>query len=95
MKLKKKIGADKWRHFYAGIPMGIVLQMMARWLYQPPLIYAVLLALAGVIAISYGFELFSKITGIGVYDFMDAVASVIGGVVGMGVVIISLWVFVN
>ena len=95
MKLKKKIAADKWRHFYAGIPMGIVLQMMARWLYQPPLIYAVLLALAGVIAISYGFELFSKITGIGVYDFMDAVASVIGGVVGMGVVIISLWVFVN
>jgi glycopeptide antibiotics resistance protein len=95
LNLKKRIAADKWRHFYVGIPMGIVLQMLARWLYQPPLIYAVLLALAGVIAISYGFELFSKITRIGVYDFMDAVASIIGGVIGMGIVLTSLWLFVN
>ncbi|HTE28627.1 hypothetical protein [Flavitalea sp.] len=93
--MKKKIAADKWRHFYVGIPMGIVLQMLARWLYNPPLIYAVLLALAGVIVISYGFELFSKITGFGVYDFMDAVASVIGGVIGIGLVLISLWLFIN
>ncbi|MHA4846499.1 hypothetical protein ACX0G7_20150 [Flavitalea antarctica] len=93
--MKKGIGADKWRHFYAGIPMGIVLQMLARWLYDPPLIYAVLFALAGVITISYGFELFSKITGIGVYDFMDAVASVIGGVIGMGIVLTGLWLFIN
>jgi len=33
--------------------------------------------------ISYGFELFSKITGLGRYDFMDAVASAIGGVIGI------------
>ena len=75
--------------------MGIVLQMLARWIYNPPMIYAVLFALAGVVVISYGFELFSKITGIGVYDFMDAVASVIGGIIGMGLVLVSVWLFIN
>ena len=74
--------------------MGIVLQMLARWFYHPPLYQSVLIALAGVIAISYGFELFSKITGFGIYDFMDAVASVIGGVIGIGVVLIIVLVFV-
>jgi glycopeptide antibiotics resistance protein len=93
--LKKRIATDKWRHFYLGIPMGIVLQMLARWIYNPPMIYAVLFALAGVVVISYGFELFSKITGVGVYDFMDAVASVIGGIIGMGVVLVSVWLFIN
>jgi glycopeptide antibiotics resistance protein len=90
--VKQKIAADKWRHFYAGIPMGIVLQMLARWLYEPPMVKAILFALAGVVAISYGFELFSKITGLGVYDVMDAVASIIGGVLGIGMVLIALWV---
>ena len=93
LRLRKRIAADKWRHFYVGIPMGIVLQMLARWIYNPPLIYAILIALAGVIAISYGFELYSKITGVGVYDFMDAVASVIGGIIGMGLVLASLWLY--
>jgi len=91
--MKYKIAADKWRHFYVGIPMGMVLQMLARWLYYPPLIHAILLALLGVIAISYGFELFSKITGLGIYDFMDAVASVIGGVLGMGIVLLIILIF--
>ena len=95
LKLGKRIAADKWRHFYVGILMGIILQMLARWIYNPPLIYATLLALSGVIAISYGFELFSKITGTGIYDFMDAVASVIGGIIGMGLVLVSLWLFIN
>ena len=95
IRLRKRIAADKWRHFYVGIPMGIVLQMLARWIYNSPLIYAILLALVGVVIISYGFELFSKITGVGVYDFMDAVASVIGGMIGMGLVLVSLWLFIN
>jgi hypothetical protein len=41
-----------------------------------------------VIGVSYGFELFSKITGIGRYDFVDAVASTIGGSLGMGVTLL-------
>ena len=40
-----------------------------------------------VVAISYGFELYSKYIGHGHYEVMDAVAAIIGGVLGMGVVV--------
>lgn len=85
----KNIKADKWRHFWVGIPMGGFLQLCAFWLFPQSPITATLAALAVVIAISYGFELFSLFTGLGRYDFYDAVASVIGGVLGMA---IAFWV---
>ena len=40
-----------------------------------------------VVVVSYGFELFSKVTGKGHYDFIDAVATIIGGVIGMATVL--------
>lgn len=61
--------------------MGLVLQAVAWYLY-PALMY--LLAFVAVCAISYGFELISLISGKGHYEIKDAIASVIGGVVGMG-----------
>jgi hypothetical protein len=82
----KKIAPDKWRHFYAGILMGAVLQGLGLWLLASQPTLATLIVLFVVIAVSYGFELFSKYTGMGIYDFMDAVASVIGGLAGMGMV---------
>lgn len=82
----KKIAPDKWRHFYVGIAMGIFLQLVCYWL-LPELLWATVIAFVVVVAISYGFELFSLITKIGHYDFYDAVASVIGGVLGMGITI--------
>lgn len=87
----KKIAPDKWRHFYAGILMGVVLQGIGLWLLAGQPLLSTSLALFIVIAVSYGFELFSKFTGIGIYDFMDAVASVIGGVAGMGVAWAVVW----
>lgn len=84
----KKIAPDKWRHFLAGIPMGVLLQATGWWLWPTGIILSSVIVLTIVIIISYGFELFSKITGIGTYDFMDAVASVIGGVLGMGMVLL-------
>ena len=81
----KKIAPDKWKHFYVGILMGVIVQLIDRWLFVNPVL-SVIITLLIIIIISYGFELFSKITGIGRYDFMDAVASVIGGVAGMGTV---------
>ena len=84
----KKIAPDKWRHFLVGIAMGALLQATGWWLWPTDIILSSLMALAIVIAISYGFELFSKITGKGRYDFMDAVASVIGGVLGMSAVLL-------
>ncbi len=82
-----KIAPDKWRHFYVGILMGAVLQGIGWWLLPGHPGLSVIIVSAIVIAISYGFELFSLITGMGRYDFMDAVASVIGGAVGMGAVL--------
>ena len=89
----KKIAPDKWRHIYAGIAMGLVLQIIGFWLLQSHPYWSTLIALMIVIAVSYGFELFSKITGMGVYDIMDAVASAIGGIIGMGIAWFMIWLF--
>jgi hypothetical protein len=89
----KKIAPDKWKHFYVGILMGAFLQGLGIWILSNHPVISTSLVLLIVIIISYGFELFSKITGMGRYDFMDAVASVIGGVGGMGIVWAALWTF--
>ena len=84
----KKIARDKWNHFFAGIIMGVMLEIVL-W-YFLPLHHglATILSFIVVVAVSYGFELFSLITGKGHYEFMDAVAAVLGGVVGIGLVLI-------
>ena len=65
--------------------MGAVLQgFMAFFLTD--LALASFIVFIIVIAVSYGFELFSKITGLGHYDFIDAIASIVGGVLGMALV---------
>jgi hypothetical protein len=78
-----KIAPDKWKHFFVGIPMGAVLEVASAITFPGRPLLAILVALAVVIVISYGFELFSLITGKGHYDVMDAVASIIGGITGM------------
>ncbi|MEZ2440454.1 hypothetical protein AB6805_01940 [Chitinophaga sp. RCC_12] len=78
-----KIAPDKWKHFFVGIPMGAVLEVASAMMFPGSPLLAALVALAMIIVISYGFELFSLITGKGHYDVMDAVASIIGGIIGM------------
>ena len=85
--MAKRIAPDKWRHFYAGIAMGLILQIISGILF-PSLFTAVIVTLLVVTVISFGFELFSLVTGIGYYDFMDAIATIIGGIAGMGLVFI-------
>lgn len=84
----KKMQPDKWKHFFVGIIMGGVLQAFAFWLLSDHQILAAVIVFTLVLAISYGFELFSLISGKGHYDVIDAVAGAIGGVIGMGVVVI-------
>ena len=84
----KRIDPDKWLHFYAGIVLGLVLQAFLFFVLNDNRGLAILISFAVVVAVSYGFELFSKITGMGHHDVMDAVASIIGGVLGMGLVIL-------
>ena len=81
----RKIAPDKWKHFFVGIAMGAVLQLAGWWLLPGHMYWATAIVFAIVIAISYGWELFSKFTGKGHYEVMDAVASVVGGVVGMSI----------
>ena len=81
--MRKKIGRDKWKHFFVGIVMGIVLQSVGWFLFPKQPVWATVMAFILVIIISYGFELYSKYTGRGHYEVNDAVASAIGGVLGM------------
>lgn len=78
-----KIASDKWKHFFVGIAMGAVLQGFFSFLLLTHIGLAILLSLIFSIAIAYGFELFSKLTGKGHYDVMDAVAGVIGALIGI------------
>ena len=71
--------------------MGVVLQALGLWFLSGQIALGTGIVLIIVIVISYGFELFSKFTGLGHYDFMDAVASVIGGVLGMLIAGVIAW----
>lgn len=83
----KKIERDKWRHFYVGIGMGAFLQFLALWFLPHAVGRGTLFVLFLVIAISYGFELFSKFTRIGYYEILDAIFSIIGGILGMSLLL--------
>jgi VanZ family protein len=82
-----RIAKDKWKHFWVGIAMGLLFQAVGMYLLPMHLYLATAISLIIVVAISYGFELYSKYTGHGHYEVMDAVAAIIGGVLGMGVVV--------
>ncbi|MFT3934903.1 MAG: hypothetical protein QM726_14860 [Chitinophagaceae bacterium] len=81
------IAPDKWKHFFVGIAMGAFFQGIAFWLLPGHFLLGASLALGAAVCISYGWELLSLITGKGHYEIMDAVASVIGSLAGMGIVI--------
>jgi VanZ family protein len=86
-----KIAADKRKHFFVGIGMGAVLQAFFSFLLDEHRSLTILLAIIFSIAIAYGFELFSKFTGKGHYDIMDAVAGVLGALIGIaGVVLVQI-----
>src|SRR6478672_8514993 len=82
-----RIAQDKWKHFWVGIAMGLLFQAVGMYLLPMHFYVATAISLIIVVAISYGFELYSKFTGHGHYEVMDAVAAIIGGVLGMGVVV--------
>ena len=84
----KKIGRDKWKHFGVGIGMGAFLQGFFVWIFKFQPLAAGTVAFLCSIAISYGFELFSLVTRKGHYEVMDAVASMMGAVIGIGVLIL-------
>ena len=72
------IAPDKWKHFIVGIGMGAFLQCFFLFLLDLSLLPATGLSLLLAVIISYGFELYSLITGRGHYEIMDAIASILG-----------------
>jgi len=85
----RKIERDKWKHFILAIPLGAVLELTG-WYFLPhrPILFTVS-AFMTLVVICYGFELFSKITGKGHYEVMDAIAGILGGSIGIGIT----WLF--
>jgi VanZ family protein len=83
-----RIAPDKWKHFFVGIVMGAVLQAFFSFLLGAHVGLSILLAFFFSVVIGYGFELFSKFTGKGHYDMMDAVAAVIGAVIGITIILL-------
>jgi hypothetical protein len=86
----KKIAPDKWKHFWVGMVMGIVLQALGlRFL--PGIVLATSIAFGLVVVVSYGFELYSKFSGHGHHEIMDALAAIVGGILGMAMALIFQW----
>ncbi|MEP6583840.1 MAG: hypothetical protein ABJA90_06225 [Ginsengibacter sp.] len=85
-----KIAPDKWKHFFVGIMMGAGVQFFTWYVMPKHFITSIIITSAVVIAISYGFELFSLITKKGHHEILDAVAAIIGGVIGMAISLLSI-----
>jgi glycopeptide antibiotics resistance protein len=68
--------------------MGTILQIFTWYLMPQHFFTGATITFILVVAISYGFEVFSLVTKKGHYDIFDAVAGTIGGVIGMAIVLI-------
>ena len=88
-----KIAKDKWKHFFAGLFMGTTLQIIAFVLMPAHFVMGVIITFILLISISYGFELFSLITKRGHYEILDAIASIIGGVLGMLIILLIQYIY--
>jgi glycopeptide antibiotics resistance protein len=80
-----KIERDKKKHFFVGIPLGLLLQVF--WFYWFPAepVLATAISFGFLVAGCYGFELFSLVTGIGYAENLDAIAGILGGIIGIGI----------
>jgi glycopeptide antibiotics resistance protein len=81
-----RIRKDKWSHFLVGIGMGLFLQFFFLYLLNYSMFFASLLSFLVAVAISYGFEFYSLVSGKGHYEIMDALASVLGSMIGIAIV---------
>ena len=83
-----KIAPDKQKHFFVGIAIGFAMEAFFSYLLPAHLALSVLLAIAVSFAGAYSFELYSKFTGRGHYELMDAIAALIGAIPGIAIVIL-------
>lgn len=73
--------------------MGTTLQIITGILMPGHSVMGIIITFILVIGISYGFELYSLITKKGHYDILDAVASIIGGSMGMAIILLIEYIY--
>lgn len=83
-----KIAPDKKKHFWVGMLLGAMFQIFSFYLFPQYYLFGILITFTAIVAVCYGFELFSLITKIGHYDIFDAIAGIIGGAIGMGLILL-------
>lgn len=84
---------DKWKHFWVGIPLGILLLAASLYVLPNRILLAGIFAISLLVLICFMFEVLSLITDLGFYEIMDAVAGIAGGILGMIIFAILKWLF--
>ena len=79
-----KIERDKKKHFFVGIPLGLLMQFICFYFFPVQPLLATAICFILLIAGCYGFELLSLVSGKGHADNIDAIAGIMGGMIGMG-----------
>ena len=83
-----KIEPDKKKHFWVGMLMGVIIRIFTLYLFPQSYLLGIVITFILIVAVCYGFELFSLVTKMGHYEILDAVAGIIGGSFGMGIVLL-------
>jgi VanZ family protein len=83
-----KIAPDKRKHFWVGMLMGAIFRIFTLYFFPQQYTFSIVVTFILIVALTYGFELFSLITGKGHYEILDAVAGTIGGVIGMAIILL-------
>ncbi|HZW66083.1 MAG TPA: hypothetical protein VFF23_10365 [Hanamia sp.] len=87
-----KLAPDKKKHFWVGMLMGAIFHILVIFFLPQNFWLSILITFILIVALCYGFELFSLITKLGHYEVMDAIAGIIGGVIGMGVILLLQYI---
>lgn len=82
------IAPDKKKHFWVGMLLGAIFQIFSFYLFPQYYLFSIIISFISIVAVCYGFELFSLITKRGHYEILDAVAGILGGVIGMGIILL-------
>jgi hypothetical protein len=82
------IKKDKWKHFTVGVCMGLLFEALALHFFPTSRWAGSFIVFGFVVLICYGFELASLVFKRGHYEVLDAVAGIIGAVVGMAIIIL-------
>ncbi|MEJ7586845.1 MAG: hypothetical protein WKI04_04720 [Ferruginibacter sp.] len=88
-----KIDKDKKKHFWVGIPLGMLLQFVTLYVFPAQHALSIGITMVLLIAGCYAFELFSLVTRKGHAEHLDAIAGIVGGMAGIAFTYIFIFVF--